>query len=222
MIANRLENSNHPSNFTLQTSCLPPATLNRAVTRPKLTRMTALLRRLPLGVLVLVAAGCGKAPLPPDKPSAIPSAELGQKHFSPETITQGLPWKFSVSTEQSNAAETTRTLFVSSEPLENSGGKTIFLRASLETRKFDQSAQAAEVFAEQAHDAHPDMGLTYAWDLLVLDGTQLHRLHAPCLFSEESFDTMSANLLEMISPATSQVLRCRCGGGCLQTNAADQ
>jgi len=147
---------------------------------------------------------------------------LVQKIFAPETITQGLPWEFSVSTELPETDSTTRTLFVSREPLKNSGVQAVFLRASLETRTFDQPAQAAEAFATQAHGAHPDTGLTYAWDLLVLDGAQLHHLHSPCLYSEEFFSMMSANLLKMISPTPSQVLRCRCGGGCRQTNVADQ
>ncbi len=137
-------------------------------------------------------------------------------------MIQGLPWEFSISTERSNAGETVRTMFVSSEPIDKPGTQAVFLRASLMTSTFDQPALAAEAFAKQAHDAHPDTGLTYAWDLLVLDGAQLHHLHAPCLFSQESFDTMSVNLLGMISPASSQVLRCRCGGGCRQTNATDQ
>ncbi len=187
-----------------------------------MNRMTPLFGRLTMSALILMPAGCGNAPLPPDPPLAIPTVELTQQHFSPETIIQGLPWKFSISTEQSNAGETTRTLFVSNEPIENSGAGAVYLRASLETRTFDQPEPAAEAYSKQALDAHPDTGLTYAWDLLVLDGNQLHHLHAPCLFSEESFDMMSANLLKMISPSSDSILRCRCGGGCRQTNGADQ
>ncbi len=202
----------HSSNF------MPPSCYTQSrYDSVEISRMTTLLRRLTLSALVLVPAGCGNAPLPSDPPAAIPTTELVQKHFSPETVTQGLPWEFSISTEQTEADNTTRTLFVSSDPIENSGTRNVFLRASLETRTFDRPAQASEAFAEQAHDAHPDTGLTYAWDLLVLDGARLHHLHAPCLFSGESFDIMSANLLEMISPTSRQVLRCRCGGGCTIT-----
>ncbi len=81
---------------------------------------------------------------------------------------------------------------------------------------------AAEALHTQIERAHPDMGLTYAWDLVVLDGVRLHHLHAPCLFSEDSFDLMSANLLKMINSPSDSVLRCRCGGGCRQTNGTDQ
>ncbi len=179
-----------------------------------MNRMTPLFGRLTMAALILVPAGCGNASLPPDPPLAIPTAELEQQNFSPETMTQGLPWDFSVSTEHLNAEHTTRVLFVSNEPIESSGTGAVFLRASLETRTFDRPAHASETFSKRALDAHPDTGLTYAWDLLVLDGNQLHHLHAPCIFSEESFDIMSANLLEMISPTSGSVLRCRCGGGC--------
>ncbi|MEN8164054.1 MAG: hypothetical protein ABFS37_07990 [Acidobacteriota bacterium] len=192
------------------------------MTKLKIVRMTTVIRRLALAVLVLVPAGCGNAPLPPDPPSAIPTAELVQKHFPPETIIQDLLWDFSVSTEQSDAGKTTRTLFVSSEPIEESSAGGIFLRASLTTRTFDQPALASEAFAEQADDADPDTGLTYAWDLVLLDETRIHHLHADCLFSEEAFDAMSANLLEVVIPTSGSVIRCRCGGGCRQTNAADQ
>lgn len=218
MIADCLKNPNRPSNFTLQSSCFPPATLDGGMTQPKTNHTNALLRRLSLSTLILVAAGCGNAAVPRDPPVAIPTAELFQERYSPETITQGLPWKFSVSTEQTETDNTTRTLFVSEEPVEDSGGKTVSLSAFLETQTFDRPEQAAGVFAKQADNAHPDTGLTYAWDLLVLDGAHLHHLHAPCLFSEESFNTMSANLRKMISPASRQTLRCRCGGGCAVTN----
>ncbi len=187
-----------------------------------MNRMTPLFGRLTMSALILIPTCCGDSPIPPDPPLAIPTAELTQQHFSPETIVQGLPWNFSVSTEQSDAGKTTRTLFVSNEPIENSGAGAVYLRASVETRTFDRPEQAAEAFAKQALDAQPDTGLTYAWDLLVLDGNQLHNSHAPCLFSEESFDMMSANLLKMISAPSDSVLRCRCGGGCRQTNGGDQ
>ena len=187
-----------------------------------MTRTTSLLRGLTLAALVLMPVGCGNAQLPPDPPSAIPTAELVKKHFPSETIIQDLPWEFSVSTEQSDAGETTQTLFVSNKPIQNSPAGNVFLRASLTTRIFDTSTVAAEAFAEQVHGADPDTGLTYAWDLVLLDDTRIHHLHADCLFSEEAFDTMSANLYRVISGDTPRALRCRCGGGCRQTNAVDQ
>lgn len=68
--------------------------------------------------------------------------------------------------------------------------------------------------------AHPDMGLSYEWDHMVLKKDQLYHLHAGCVFSEENFSQMRRNLEEMIGmDVRATGLICRCGGGCSDLHA---
>lgn len=176
--------------------------------------MTASLQHLTLVIMVVCATlipGCGPTSPPLDPPT--PSPTLGPT-LSEAALVQGLPWRFTTTSEFLDSDDSTRTIFTSTEPIEGSGATAVFLKASLRTTLFDKPSMATEAFSEQVHRAHPDTGLTYAWDLVLLDGPRLHHLHADCLFSEEAFDTMSANLCGIVNADDFRALRCRCGGGC--------
>lgn len=202
---------------------IPAGTLNGSVTKPKTARVTASLQHLTPMVLVICATlspGCGPTSPPLDPPAPAPTLgptvppAPGGPALSEAAVVQGLPWLFTKASEILDSGGSTRTTYISTEPIEGSGATSVFLEAFLSTTSFDNSAMAIESFSEQVYHAHPDTGLTYAWDLVLLDGARLYHLHADCLFSEEVFDTMSANLYRIVNTDEVLALRCRCGGGC--------
>ncbi len=177
-------------------------------------------RRRSIGILLLGAAlatGCGDAtnPFPVEPPDRQPPARA--REFRPEAIVRGLPWQFIVTTEESDLGRTIRYDYVSVEPVDGSQTTKTFLRASLVLTSFPMADLAASAFADVAESAHPDTGLSYAWDYLVLDGSRILDLHAECLFSEEEFTVISGNLTEWVGDDPDQVIRCRCGDGCETT-----
>ena len=179
-----------------------------------------LARRGSIGILVLGAAlaiGCGDAPNPSpvEPPDRQPPARA--REFRPESIVRGLPWQFVVTTEESDLGRTIRYDYVSVEPVDGSQTAKTFLRASVVLTSFPTADLAASAFADVAESAHPDTGLSYAWDYLVLDEPRILDLHAECLFSEEEFTVICGNLTEWVGDDPDQVIRCRCGDGCETT-----
>lgn len=166
---------------------------------------------------LLFSIGCGEPPPAPEPNSMAIPAQSAHASSPPEilvdSIVDGLPWEFAVKHEPPQDNHT-RAHFTSTEPISSSSVGDVFLHASLTTQTFDHSDQAAAAFAERIRDADPDTGLSYQWDLLIIDDARLFHLHADCLFSEQAFETMSANLYRTIDRGPLQSLRCFCGGGC--------
>lgn len=170
-------------------------------------------------ILLLAAAataGCGD-------PSAVrsespgPAPLTGVRQPVPESIVRDLGWRFVVKTEEVDHSRTIRHEYVSVEPVDESPTERTFLRASLTTTLFPTEEQALATFTELAASADPDVGLSYAWDYVVLDGPRIFHLHAGCLFSDDAFAVMTGNLDRWAAAGPDRVLRCRCGGGCEAT-----
>ena len=68
--------------------------------------------------------------------------------------------------------------------------------------------------------ADPDIGLSYAWDRLLLSGAVVYRLHAGCLWSEENFRRLAGRLEAVVWPH--QRVACRCGGSCRELATASE
>lgn len=133
-------------------------------------------------------------------------------------IGAGLPWVFEVSTSRleigpGQTEPPWRYGYVSRSPLRDA----LYLRVELLVAAYPDDAQAAAALEDKRAQAHPDMGLSYAWDYLLAQGARLYHLHAGCELSEANFDRMAANLRIALKDAADPLLgalRCRCGGGC--------
>lgn len=80
--------------------------------------------------------------------------------------------------------------------------------------------ELAEInFKSLLSSSHPDMGLTYSWDFVILIDAKLYWLNAGCIFSNEAWeiiknafkDSMHNNNEEDNSLKS---FNCRCGSGC--------
>ncbi|HBH36568.1 MAG TPA: hypothetical protein DDW45_09635 [Gammaproteobacteria bacterium] len=135
-------------------------------------------------------------------------------------IFDGLPWEFrhtSTPLKEEQAETSTRYDFVSIKPLKKTARGAIYLKADLTVIAYRSSETATEALRNIQGKAHPDMGLSYAWDYLLLQDKRLYHLHSGCVMSEENFDIMVKNLRKGISregDIQQAALRCRCGGGC--------
>ena len=137
-------------------------------------------------------------------------------------ILEGLPWEFKHTStplgEKPEKAETSiRYDFVSIKPLKKTSRGAVYLKADLTVTSYSSSEAAAQALRNIQGKAHPDMGLSYAWDYLLLQEKRLYHLHSGCVISEENFDIMVHNLRKHIfqeGDVAHAALRCRCGGGC--------
>ena len=137
-------------------------------------------------------------------------------------ILEGLPWEFKHTStplgEKPEKAETSiRYDFVSIKPLKKTARGAVYLKADLTVTSYKNSEAAAQALRNIQGKAHPDMGLSYAWDYLLLQEKRLNHLHSGCMISEENFDIMVHNLRKHIfqeGDVAHADLRCRCGGGC--------
>jgi len=148
------------------------------------------------------------------------SVDVGANDYS--ALVRGLPWEFRqtsslIVSKQGEAGAQTRYDFVSSEPIRTGARGTVYLRAKLTVSEFSGVGIAHDHWRAMRGKAHPDMGLSYAWDYLIFREQAIYHLHAACTFSERSFDTMVANLSAIFPQQvdeTAQTIRCNCGGGC--------
>jgi hypothetical protein len=176
---------------------------------------------LPLMLLGFVCMGAYGTELSPPPGSEAP--------LPVQRIVAGLPWRFDVSTTRRQAAEPLADdkqpasaarithQFVSAKPYRSTAQGLLFLRAELTLDQFDTPPQAEQAFTRIAAEAHPDMGLSYAWDHLILSDHSLLHLHASCAFSEPHFLQMVGELEKLAGPGeagNTRALQCRCGGGC--------
>ncbi len=106
--------------------------------------------------------------------------------------------------------------FRSSKPISEEQGRKTFLRFDVTLEHFpDQaSADAAFSFSALMKKADPNIGLSYAWDEVMLEGSTLVHLAAPCLFSKANFTRLAANLETALGRSPERTLRCECGFGC--------
>jgi hypothetical protein len=114
--------------------------------------------------------------------------------------------------------EKQKYLFRSKKPIsKNADGSSIYLRFSLMVLTYQKKAHAKTAYGALFKECHPDTGLTYAWDAVVLADKRLMWLHAPCLLSEANWLKLSKRLEEdplLAEAATGRIFECRCGSGC--------
>lgn len=138
------------------------------------------------------------------------------------SIMSGLPWHFihasgQVDNKKEQEGTSVRYQFVSTEPLGKTTQRHAYLRADLTVTDFNSPELAAEGFRLIQEKADPDMGLSYAWDYLILNDTRLYHIHTGCMMSEGNFGIMVGNLRQAVLQGESdqwQALQCTCGGGC--------
>lgn len=139
-------------------------------------------------------------------------------------VVDNLPWGFVVNrqkqTSESKQLQHIRYDFKSVHPMRKTVKKRVYLKAWLELTRFESTQAANTEMRQWQARAHPDMGLSYEWDHMVINKDQLYHLHAGCVFSEENFSQMRRNLEKMIGmDVRATGLTCRCGGGCSDLHA---
>ena len=141
-------------------------------------------------------------------------------------LVADLPWAFEVAVEpatEGTAVRTTRYRFKSTTPIEKTAAGNIYLRADLTALEYGDASSAEAAFEELLASADPNIGLSYAWDQLLLSGARIYHLHAGCIFSEENFRRMAEQLEGPVRRRTESDLRittCWCGGGCQEIPTA--
>ena len=170
------------------------------------------------GFLIAITACANEELVPPPEPTMV-----AVRSTAPDVgaIVAGLPWTFTESERwDANGLPIREVLLVSQEARSESEQPPVYLRARFTTMEYADTASAAEAFEEMAAEAHPDTGLSYAWDLVILNGRRLHHLHGDCTLSGAVFERMGENLRQLLRDAGAEsfnVLECRCGGGCERT-----
>ncbi len=140
-------------------------------------------------------------------------------------LVADLPWAFKVTVEpaiEEAAVRTTRYRFKSTAPIERTAQGAVYLRVDVRALEHADAGSAETVFEELLAGADPNIGLSYAWDQLLLSGAMIYRLHAGCIFAEENFRRMAERLEGAVQRRTGADLRvvdCRCGGGCQEVPA---
>jgi hypothetical protein len=126
-------------------------------------------------------------------------------------LVADLPWPFIIHVKEQ---EPIRITYMSTK---DSQQRNPNLKMFLEIDEHEKREDAAEAFSKIQQKAHPDMGLSYAWDLVTIRDRRIYHLHADCTLAEHYFTSMVETLKATIGPSNrhpSQTLLCRCGGGC--------
>jgi len=113
----------------------------------------------------------------------------------------------------------TRYEYISKNPIQETGKRAVFLKADIRHIQYQDVQKATAAMLDLESRAHPDMGLSYEWDYLILDRESIYHLHASCVFSENWFEQMVNALNKQFDSsdlAYSAQIFCRCGGGCRQ------
>ena len=153
----------------------------------------------------------------------VPRALAVQEGLNYVAVMSGLPWSFRQTATllpdkgRDGNATTIRYDFVSTALGHDAPQGKLFLKAYLTVSSYEQADAAASAWQSMLAKVHPDTGLTYAWDYLLLQNLILYHLHAACTFSEDNFEIIMQNLGSIILENkldTQEILHCRCGGGC--------
>lgn len=140
-------------------------------------------------------------------------------------LVADLPWAFEVTVEPATEdaeVRTTRCCFKSTAPIRRTEAGAEYLRVDLRVLEHENAGSAEAAFEELLADADPNIGLSYAWDRVLLSGALIYRLHAGCLFSEGNFQRIAEWLEEAVRRRTGSDLRvvaCWCGSGCEELSA---
>lgn len=129
-----------------------------------------------------------------------------------DKIVTKLPWQFTIIKNQNNSI---KILYKS---LKKTQQAQIFLKITLEIKEFDTMESARKNLIELSSKVDPDMGISYAWDLVAGKEKLLYHLHADCSLSQKNFELLIHNFNQILYPVASSqpsALFCRCGGGCM-------
>lgn len=110
-----------------------------------------------------------------------------------------------------------RFKYISTQPLSRKTEKKSYFKFLLTVTRFKEQSQAEYQFRSMEQKAHPDMGLSYEWDLLFVKQNLLYHLNAPCTVSEATFNDLGITLVKMVHHGKGTdflSMSCRCGGGC--------
>ena len=132
-----------------------------------------------------------------------------------KSVMNELPWKFSVQTDKAGDIQIQR--FRSLKPIRKTKTGGLYLRSTLTSQQFNNNDEAHAHFRQQASFAHPEMGLSYAWDYLIISDDHVHHLYGECTLSENNFRQMVGNLKQALNIPVDRKevsIFCRCGGGC--------
>ncbi len=142
-------------------------------------------------------------------------------------LVADLPWTFEVTVEpitEEAAVKTTRYRFKSTAPIRKTAAGAMYLRVQITALEHADDASAEVAFEELLAGADPNIGLSYAWDRVLLSGSLVYRLHAGCIFSEKNFKLMAERVEGAVRRRTASDLRivaCWCGGGCREVPAVE-
>ncbi len=134
-------------------------------------------------------------------------------------LVSDLPWAFEVTIEPATeeaGVTTTRYRFKSTAPIEKTAEGATYLRTKLTVLEYGEARSADAAFEELLAGADPRIGLSYAWDSVLLSGALIYRLHAGCLFSKANFRRLADRLEEAVRRTASDLRAafCWCGSGC--------
>jgi hypothetical protein len=140
-------------------------------------------------------------------------------------VDRGLPWTFrstvmpdEVLLKVTGATRRTRWLWTSTNPLSTGPEGKSFLKFQLTRHEFDTPQAARKALHAVLENADPQMGISYAWDLLTTDGSTLWHLWASCMWSKPNQRKLVANVIREAmggrKPSPGQIVECTCGGKC--------
>jgi hypothetical protein len=143
----------------------------------------------------------------------------------PPPIVTGLPWTFDVKTypyEWSRGPKTakreTAWVWTSTKPLSVDERGKYFLRFQLVRHDFSGAPDAKVGLQQLFEAADPEVGLSYGWDYVAVDGATVWHLRAPCLLSRANFRKLVDNLVRVAmegrKPGPYGEFQCPCGGSC--------
>lgn len=142
---------------------------------------------------------------------AIASCSIPGSEVSCGELVSELPWLFIIHVKESQPI---RITYMSLQGNQQSNPN---LNMFLEINDHENREAAAKTFSQMRQQADPDMGLSYAWDQVLIRDKQIYHLHADCTLAEQYFTSMGKALERIIKPSGEhlpQSFFCRCGGGC--------
>jgi hypothetical protein len=128
-----------------------------------------------------------------------------------QDLVSELPWLFKIHVKEEKPI---RIVYLSSPEKLKSTPK---LKIILDIGEYKNNESATEDFSKIYEKAHPDMGLSYGWDLILVLDKRTYHLHADCTLAEKYFILMANTLKHIVDPFAKnppQSFLCRCGDGC--------
>ena len=112
------------------------------------------------------------------------------------------------------------THFKSIEPINNTNNNKTFKRFKFSVFEYMNKEIAEINYHSLLSGSHPDMGLTYSWDLVILIDSKLYWLNADCLFSNDNWEILKNAFIASVNKNIDEntlltYFSCRCGSGCI-------